>query len=707
MNGTYARWFRLVTGFFGLVTLGSVIIGQTAKPSPEGMPTDWSHRHLIFSEPATFERVVRVSREPRYWQQWYRQNIARVLSVDPDSAGNGGMNLGYPGTSRPKVHRDWSQDLGTGATVGAGNYPAKYAFRTNTAQCGSATTPDYVVFPTGLSGSATQASVVAYDNLYAGCGGIVPTVYWAYNTSGQVVTSPVISGDGTQVAFVQTNAALQGVLVLLKWRSPGGTVGSPVTPTTVATTAYRACTTPCMTTIVLRNNLGISTGDTTSSVFPDYTKDIIWVGGGSSWLHKITGVFRGNPAEATTGGFPAHLNTLNPNPLSSPVYDSVSGNIFVGDLGGFLYRVSATTGAVTQSGQVDHGTGLVAGPIVDSTAGRVYVFSSSDGTLNCIGGTAPCTAVYQFTTAFGAGTLGSKAVVGASVAFPPNPAPLYEGAFDNAYRTSANASGNLYVCGNTGGPPILYQIPIAASVMGTVVPGPVLSSVTTGCSPISDISNPNATGGTTEWIFAGTQASGTGNSCAAGGCIMNFKDQAWKPATAYAVGQEILDSHFQIQVVRVAGTSRATTPPAWNTVVDGSTTDNTVRWTNQGPLSASYATWLASHAYALRAEILDSNGNIQAVTAAGTSKAGAHPVWSTTINGQTTDNTVRWRNVGALGTASLPAAGGTSGIIIDNTVGSGTLAGASQVYFSTQSNQACGTSGTGGCAVQASQSALQ
>lgn len=188
---------------------------------------------------------------------------------------------------------------------------------------------------------------------------------------------------------------------------------------------------------------------------------------------------------------------------------------------------------------------------------------------------------------------------------------------------------------------------------------------------------------------------------------MNFKDQAWKPATAYAVGQEILDSHFQIQVVRVAGTSRATTPPAWNTVVDGSTTDNTVRWTNQGPLSASYATWLASHAYALRAEILDSNGNIQAVTAAGTSKAGAHPVWSTTINGQTTDNTVRWRNVGALGTASLPAAGGTSGIIIDNTVGSGTLAGASQVYFSTQSNQACGTSGTGGCAVQASQSALQ
>ena len=46
-----------------------------------------------------------------------------------------------------------------------------------------------------------------------------------------------------------------------------------------------------------------------------------------------------------------------------------------------------------------------------------------------------------------------------------------------------------------------------------------------------------------------------------------------------------------------------------------------------------------------------------------------------------------WENLGAIATAALAAAGGTSGIIIDNTVGSGTLAGASQVYFSTLSNQ--------------------
>jgi hypothetical protein len=67
---------------------------------------------------------------------------------------------------------------------------------------------------------------------------------------------------------------------------------------------------------------------------------------------------------------------------------------------------------------------------------------------------------------------------------------------------------------------------------------------------------------------------------------------------------------------------------------------------------------------------------------------------------------VTWENAGVLPVAALESAGGTSGIIIDNFVN--TLPGASQVYFSTLSNQTCTTSGTtGGCAVQASQSTLK
>ena len=133
-----------------------------------------------------------------------------------------------------------------------------------------------------------------------------------------------------------------------------------------------------------------------------------------------------------------------------------------------------------------------------------------------------------------------------------------------------------------------------------------------------------------------------------------------------------------------------------------------MRWTNQGLEVAAHPAWIALNSYlTVGTVIVDSNNNVEVVTTAGISQLGTHPVWSTVVNGVTIDGTVRWHMVGALYTASLAAAGGTSGIIMDNTVPSGTLAGASQIYFSTQSNQACGTSGTGGCAVQASQSALQ
>ncbi len=706
MNGTAARFLRLGGGLSGLVVLGWVLIGQAAQPAQEGLPTDWSHRHVIFSQPATFEKVRQVTNDPRYWQQWYRQNVTRVL-VDPAAGGDdASMSPGIPGgihrAGNQKVHRDWSEDLGAGASVGAGNYPAKYSFQITTANCGSAATPDYVVYSTGLLGTIGQASVVGYDNLYSGCTGTKPTVYWAYNTGGQILTSPAISTGGSEVAFVQTTAALQGTLVLLKWAAASGTVTSPITLTAVANSAYRACTAPCMTTILLKDGSGVPTDDRTSSVFPDYTHDILWVGGALGWLHKITGAFHGTPAEVTTGGFPVQTNVGHPsgNSLSSPVYDQTSTNVFVGDYGGILYRVSST-GVVTKSSQVDHGTGLVAGPIVDSTAGKVYVFSSSDGSAACAG--APCSAVYLFKTNFAANSTGTEATVGTSKTAPPNPNPLYEGSFDSTYQASVNATGNLYVCGNTAGIPTLYQVPINAGVLGTVHTGPVLTSATTGCSPVTDIPNPNATGGTAEWIFASSQASGLGTSCAGGGCIMNFNVQPWKASTAYAVGQIILDTNLNVQVVRTVGMSKAGAHPGWSGAIDGSTTDGTVKWTCQGPHLASHPAWLPSHAYTAGQEIVDSNGNVEWVLTGGTSRNAAmgHPTWSLVISGPTNDNNVHWRMVGPISTANLAAAGGTSGIIIDNTV-----TGDSEVYYSTQGNQAC-TGGTGGCAVQASQSALQ
>lgn len=560
--------------------------------------------------------------------------------------------------------------------------------------------PDYVVYNTGLQGTASQASVIAFTNLYSGCTvGTVPTVYWAYNTGGIALTSPVISGDGKQVAFVQSDSSLHGTFVVLKFAASGGTITTPTTLVPVPTSSYAGCTAPCMTTVPLKDNLGNLVDDRTSSAFPDYTHDVIWVGGASGWLHKISGAF-GNPAEVTTGGFPVRVNG-GASALASPTYDFTTNNVFVTDLGGFLYQVSPT-GTVTASGRVDQGIGLVSGPVVDSTTSKVYVFSSNDGSTSCPGLT-PCSAVYQFSFGFAGGSTGTKAIVGNSSATPK---AMYEGAFDNAYFSSGVGTGNLYVCGNTAGTPTLYQIPITTGTMGAVVTGPTLTGAATGCSPVTDFSNPNATSTPEEWIFAGVQNSGSGNSCAAGGCLMNFNVQPWKPNTAYAVGQQVLDTHFQIQTVRTAGTSGAAAP-AWSVTPGNTTAQGAMRWVDQGPQIASHPAWVASNPYALHFAILDGNGKVEVVITAGTSKPGTAPVWNGAINGRTFDGTVTWRNVGVPATVSLGAAGGTSGIIIDNTVAPGTLAGASEIYFSTLSNQpTCGTSSTVGCAVQASQAAL-
>ena len=697
MNGLAARIVGIGSGLAVLLTLGWVLTGHAAGPVGHGLPTDWTHRHVIFSQPATAAQVKSVGADPRFWQQSDRRNSVRELVVDSAVPVLKFSNA----ASQLKMQRDWSQDLGSGASVGAGNFPAKYSFKVTTATCGSSLNPDFVVFSTGLAGSASQASVAAYDNLYSGCtSGAVPSTYWAYNTGGTILTSPVFSQDGSQVAFVQTNGG-SGELVLLKWAPSTGTVGAPMLLTPLSNASYPTCAAPCMTEIALQH----AVNDTTSSVFYDYGHDVAWVGGDSGWLHKIAPAFKGTaliaPTEVTTGGFPVQVNA-GATALSSPVYDSGSNNVFVGDLGGFLYRVDST-GVVTQSGQLDAGVGLVSGPIVDSTAGLVYAFASNNGTINCAAHTAPCSSVYVFPVNFVGGSIATDIAVGGSI---PTPAPLYEGTFDNAYQTSVNATGAMYVCGNTGQRPIMYKVPINAGVMGPVVTGPALATTTANCSPVSDVYNPNTVGGPTELIFASASTASPGNSCANGGCLISFKVQPWTGATAYVVGQEILDTHFQIQVVRVAGTSGGTAP-TWSTTVGATTNDGPVRWLNQGPQNPSHGFWFPTHAFAVGVGIVDSNNNIQLVTTGGISKNGAHPTWNVNVNGNTNDGTVRWKNVGSIATFSISASAGTSGIIFDNVVGTGTLAGASQVYYTTLGDQSCGTSGTGGCAVQASQSALK
>ncbi len=208
MRGIGARPLGYGVGLLTLSVMGWILAGRAASPARQGMPVDWSHRHVIFSQPSTDAQAAAVMHDPRYWQQWNRDHLVRTLNTSDVGLSSRGL-FAAAGAS----HRDWSVNLGNGANAGAGVFPAKYFFQITSANCASGGTPDYVVFSTGLLGTSGQASIVAFDNLYSGCSGIVPTVYWAFNTGGQVLTSPTVSGDGKQVAFVQTNGG-HGTLVI-------------------------------------------------------------------------------------------------------------------------------------------------------------------------------------------------------------------------------------------------------------------------------------------------------------------------------------------------------------------------------------------------------------------------------------------------------------------------------------------------------------
>ena len=185
-----------------------------------------------------------------------------------------------------------------------------------------ATQPDFVVYNTSLAGSSSQATIVAFDNLYSSCTGGTPLTYWAYNTgtTGAVVTSPVLSYDGTQVAFVQ-NTATSANLVILRWKADRSTLTNPTVPSAGPCTAATA---PCMITIPFSTaNSDPSTLDTTSSPFYDYSHDVIYVGDTSGFLHKFTTVFTGTPTEVVSTGpttiWPANLDSPY-DQLNSPVY---------------------------------------------------------------------------------------------------------------------------------------------------------------------------------------------------------------------------------------------------------------------------------------------------------------------------------------------------------------------------------------------------
>jgi hypothetical protein len=421
----------------------------------------------------------------------------------------------------------------TSATMQPNMYPATYVASPISASCS-----DFAVYPTGQTGSSTAANIIAYDNLYAtGSGAICsggPSVYWAYNTGAYAVTtSPIVSLDGTQIAFIESNGTTAS-LVLIKWAAETGeSVTAPLTLTNSLTpSAYRSCTptaiAPCMFTIAFAT----AKNDTLSAPFYDFasTDDVLYVGDDSGNLHKFTGVFAGNPGES--GNPWVHLGS---NKLSSPVYDSNSTHIFVGDMGGTLHSVTAT-GSVF--GTAALGDAIADAPMVDGSAGSLYAFVTTSTNPAVFDGD---NVVFEFSTGFTVyGTPGVVAVGTGGTGYY-----LYAGDFDNVYYESASPpSGSIYVVGNTGATTggVLYRIPISGGGMTGSIAGPTITAaahpwpspatefcnngtsecaVTTGSPCGSGITC--TTSGTDYLFFSVNRGTGTGCSNTAGnGCILSY-----------------------------------------------------------------------------------------------------------------------------------------------------------------------------------------
>jgi hypothetical protein len=563
--------------FAGVIALGVLAAAPLlAQKETPGFPEDWSHHHVVFSDPGTLAEASgkgaldawhRVVTDPRYaFQHMKRRRHAHT----PEGKKDGG-------TQDAPLQRDWSAGLGS-AGVAPDMYPAKWTFSTTTTPSCS----DYVVFPVNVAGtSGSQPNIVGYQNLYVNggstgaCPGTAPTVLFSYYVgTGTVQTSPVLGDAVGEVAYVESiagdGASVGSNFHVLTGAGTGGsngTVSAPVAPGTGNGAQDVAITMSGFVSV------------TRSSPFYDYGQDAAYVGDDSGVLHKFTPVFDGPPAEVTTGGWPATVSTQTGKILTGPVLDSGTGLVYVGDSQGYLYSVSAT-GSVVQSGQLGSGTGIVDTPLLDSRAETLYVFTGEN-----VGGTG--SAVFAFNVAAGitSGGTGSTVTLGTQSAT----VPLYDGAFDNIYIASGTSTGNLYVCGNAGGNPTLYVVPISYSsgpVLGSVVTGPALASSNIACSPLTEFYNASTS---TDWLFGGVPSTSCGASgTTAGGCVMSFNITTaltgttpgpWTPSTAFPANAEIVDTGGNIQECTaecgVAGEESGTATPSWTTATtpDGTTTN--------------------------------------------------------------------------------------------------------------------------------------
>ena len=379
-------------------------------------------------------------------------------------------------------------------------------------------TNDFVAIGIPASPAAGgQANIVGYNNLYSYQGTTTqtplcptngPTVMFAYASgTGQVPASVELSQNGTQLAYIEnlpTGSSYFHVLTL----GTTGTNGSSPTAAVVPGSGNNAIDQ----TVLLSPDGGITNQSSTNTVWVVYTasdaNDFAYAttysaaGTGSGYLYKIGNVFNGAPIIIWSIPIDAIPST--------PVYDSVTNQIFFTDSSGSLDYV---TDLGTSPSPVIY-TAIASGntaenPIVlDGTNQMVYATFNSNGT-NALVVQAP-------------------ANMASFVATPVGPANTiysgpYEPDFNNAWYTGSGTP-LLYIVGTGAGTvPTLYDVGFNASGVMNSTANLTIAPLTTGVAdsaPVTEFYNPSLG---TDFLFVGVT-----NNCVAttgggtAGCVMSL-----------------------------------------------------------------------------------------------------------------------------------------------------------------------------------------
>jgi hypothetical protein len=345
-------------------------------------------------------------------------------------------------------------------------------------------------------GTALQPSIIAYNNLYSTdavvpnglCGGSGPSVKWAYDTgTGTAVTSPILSLDGTKIIYVQTSAS-GAILRILQLNSGGeGSLGLPIIPANVSNWASCSSGSSCLISVPFTNSAQAAN----SSPFYDYTpgSDTLYVGDDTGILHKFSPVLTGTPAEVTTGGWPVDVDNTAATALNSPVREP-GGKIFVTSTN----KVCSVTGTTPTCTTALANGAFTDGVIIDGSTNKVFAFSSLNAAT-----------VHQYDVS----SFASPVTTPIADAADTDANPVFTGAFNHDYLTSANGTGKLFVLGKSlanANRAALYRISITAGAMSSTADS--VSPLTTGGvllaggdapgSPVTSFYNPT-TG--MDWIF--------------------------------------------------------------------------------------------------------------------------------------------------------------------------------------------------------------